>query len=132
MSIGVVAPRLHRVQILVVDDSSAIRSRLVAMIAETKGVVAVHEAANGDDALAQIDALRPDIVVLDLHLPGRNGLEVLSLYQFAAVRPCFVVLTNEATGHHRRQSKMLGADHFFDKSSEFPSVLALIAELATR
>jgi two-component system, OmpR family, response regulator len=130
MSGAVAPPRLQKVQILVVDDSQAIRSRLVAMIAETDGVVAVHEASTADDAVARIEALRPDIVVLDLHLPGRNGLDILAAYQFAAVRPCFVVLTNEATGHHHRQSKMLGADHFFDKTSEFNSVIALIAELA--
>lgn len=116
-------------KILVVDDSTAVRSRLVAMFAEHSGVGMVAEAADGDEAITQIDAVRPDIVVLDLHLPRRSGLEVLSHYQYASKRPCFVVLTNEATGHHRRQSKMLGADHFFDKTVELDAMFALIAEL---
>lgn len=116
-------------KILVVDDSTAVRSRLVAMFAEQPGVGTVAEAADGDEAIVQIDAVRPDIVVLDLHLPHRSGLEVLSHYQYASRRPRFVVLTNEATGHHRRQSKMLGADHFFDKTVELDAMFALIAEL---
>ncbi len=123
------ALRLRHVRILVVDDSTAVRSRLVAMFAEQEGVDSVAEASDGNAAIAQIDALRPDLVVLDLHLPKRSGLEVLSHYQYASRRPSFIVLTNEATGHHRRQSKLLGADHFFDKTVELDAMFALVAEL---
>lgn len=102
------------------------------MLAELPGITEVDEAADGDEALAQIARLRPDVVVLDLHLPGRNGLAVLAELRSAPARPRCVVLTNDATEHHRRESRLLGADYFFDKSTQFEDVLSLIAELAAK
>lgn len=116
-------------RVLIVDDSAAVRSRLAAMIGEQDGVTEVIEAGDGDEALAIIGRQRLDVVILDLHLPGTNGLAVLGTLGRATQRPRLVVLTNDATELHRRECTLLGADHFFDKSSEFDRVVALMVEL---
>lgn len=102
------------------------------MLAELPGIAAVDEAGDGDEALASIAQNRPDAVVLDLHLPRRSGLAVLAELRSAPSRPICVVLTNDATEHHRRETRQLGAEYFFDKSTEFEDVLSLIAELAAK
>ncbi|HEY6458674.1 MAG TPA: response regulator [Polyangiaceae bacterium] len=112
-------------RILVVDDSAAIRSRLVAMLREIPGVEA-HEAAGADEALALAEASPLDLVVLDLHMPGKGGLEILPALKQLAAAPRVVVLTSHPTDQHRRLSLASGADFFFDKSREFARVVELV------
>jgi CheY-like chemotaxis protein len=113
------------VRILVVDDSPGIRARLVAMLLEVPGVEA-REAAGADEALEVIRTWRPDLVVLDLHMPGRSGLEVLPAIKTLPSAPVIVVLTSHPTDHHRRLCVAQGADFFFDKSRDFARVVELV------
>ena len=114
-----------------VDDSPAIRARLVAMLREIPGVEA-DEASGADEAL---DAMRwrpPDLVLLDVHMPGKSGLDVLPVIKALASPPLVVVLTSDPTEHHRRLSLAQGADLFLDKSRDFALVLELVAARVLR
>lgn len=64
-------------QVLVVDDHPALRAGLAAMIQAQPGLALAAEAANGDEALARYRTIRPDVVTLDLRMPGVDGLQVL-------------------------------------------------------
>jgi DNA-binding response OmpR family regulator len=112
------------VRVLVVDDSPAIRARLAAMLREIPGVE-VSEAGGADEALATAAAEPPDLVVLDVHMPGRSGLDVLPQLKALPSAPLVVVLTSHPTELHRRQSTAMGADLFLDKAREFDRVLEL-------
>ncbi|MGH7293395.1 MAG: response regulator [Polyangiaceae bacterium] len=112
-------------RILVVDDSPAIRARLLAMLVELPGVE-VREAAGADEAMESIQVSAPDLVVLDLHMPGKTGLELLPQIKSLPVVPIVVMMTGEATEHHRRTCLALGADFFFDKSRDFARMLELV------
>lgn len=63
-------------QILVVDDEPIARKRLCRLIARIEGAEVVGEAGNGAEALSQADALRPDAMLLDIDMPGLDGLAV--------------------------------------------------------
>jgi DNA-binding NarL/FixJ family response regulator len=108
---------------LVVDDAPAVRTRLVAMLRDIDGVE-VREAGDVDQAMAQ--AREVEIVVLDVHLPGRSGLEAVPLLRKLEPRPMIIVLTNDATPPHKSHALALGADHFLDKSREFERVVDLV------
>ena len=112
-------------RILVVDDSAGIRARLVAMLTEVPGVEAT-EAANADEALALIVRVIPHMVVLDLHMPGRSGLDVIPEIKRLPLPPVVVVLTSHPTEHHERLCVAQGADFFFDKSRDFGRVVELV------
>lgn len=79
---------------LVVDDEGPARRRLIRLLRAIDGVEVVGEAADGEAALAAIDRLAPDVVLLDIQMPGLDGLSV------AAARPDLppIVFT---TGHDR-------------------------------
>lgn len=62
---------------LLVDDERLARSGLRRLLSPHEDVVIVGEAANADEALSQIRRLQPDVVFLDVEMPGRNGLEML-------------------------------------------------------
>lgn len=63
-------------RVLVVDDEAAARRRLVRMLERMEDVEVVGEAGDGEEALARIAELRPDAVLLDIRMPGLDGLEV--------------------------------------------------------
>ena len=65
------------IRVLVVDDSALYRQLVRNVLREVPGVDVVGMAASGDEALEQLDALAPDLLTLDVNMPGRNGIEVL-------------------------------------------------------
>ncbi len=106
------------------DDSPGVRTRLVAMLLEVPGAD-VSEAAGADEALEVIVRTKPQLVVLDLHLPGRNGLDLLPEIKSLPMAPVVVILTSHPTEHHERQCLARGADFFFDKSRDFGRVVEI-------
>ncbi len=110
------------------DDSTIIRARLVAMIREVPGVVAVDGARSAREGLDTALANLPDLVVLDIHMPGGSGMAILPRLKALPSAPIVAVLTNDSDDAHRRECLLMGADFFFDKAKEFERVLEIIAE----
>lgn len=67
----------QRIRVLIVDDSTLVRSILTAALARHRDIQIVGQAVDGIDALRKIAALRPDVVTLDIEMPNMNGLTVL-------------------------------------------------------
>jgi two-component system LytT family response regulator/two-component system response regulator LytT len=65
------------IRTLVADDEKLARDRLAGFLAQVKGVELIGQAANGVEALAMIEEARPDLVFLDVQMPGMDGFEVL-------------------------------------------------------
>ena len=117
-------------KILVVDDSATIRDHLVEMLSTLQGVEQVDTAARASEARHAIQSEQPDVVVLDIHMPGGSGLEVLEAMRAGDRRIMTIVLTNDPAPQWRAASLQAGADYFFDKSGEFQRAVDVIARLA--
>ena len=111
-------------RVLVVDDSGEVRRRLVARLLEW-GLEIAGEAADAPEALRLARALRPQAVVLDLRLRLGSGIELIPPLKAEGL--VIAVLTNEVHHEYRRRCLALGADFFFDKSSEFDLVAGVLA-----
>lgn len=83
------------VRVLVVDDSAFMRTALSRMIVSEVEFEVVGTASNGDEALKKIDSLNPDVVTLDIEMPGLNGLETLRKIMAHSPRP--VIMVSAAT-----------------------------------
>lgn len=91
---GGVPPGADRpVRLLVVDDHPVVRDGLRGIFDAVGDVVVVGEAADGDAALVEIAVQGPDVVLLDLRMPGRGGVEVLRALRAAGDRTPVLVLT---------------------------------------
>jgi DNA-binding NarL/FixJ family response regulator len=115
------------VKVLVVDDAPYVRAHFAAMLAAVGGVAAVFEAGDAEEALAAMRAQAPDIVLLDLHLPGGSGLALVSRVKRERPGARLYVVTNDASHPYRRLCLSLGADGFFDKSRDFEAVVQAVA-----
>ena len=118
-------------QVYVVEDSPIIR-RLLGSTIEAAGAELVGHSANALAAIADLGVLRPDLILIDISLDSGSGFDVLRALQEQnlAQSAIKVVLTNHANPEYQNLSLQLGADSFFDKSSETSQVLALISALA--
>lgn len=112
-----------------VEDSEIVRTRLVAMLVETRGVELAGEAANVAEALTRLPAGRPDAVLVDLRLPDGDGFEVIRAAKALTPAPVVVVLTSYAYPQLEARGLAAGADWFLDKSTEFLRVPEILTSL---
>lgn len=117
----------QRVRVLVVEDSTIVRERVVAMVSDLPNVIVVAEAKDGPEAQRHFQTYQPDVVVLDIQLPGISGLDLLPRFKRENPSCLVIVLTSYASKTLRRQCSALGADHFFEKCTEFVRVTEVLA-----
>src|SRR5262245_51187962 len=98
--------------VLVVEDSAALRERIVAAVADVVGVVAVAEAASVAAALAALELAVPDLVVLDMGLPDGSGLDVLERLERYSHGTEVIVFTGQEGNMFRRHCLRAGATRF--------------------
>jgi CheY-like chemotaxis protein len=116
-------------RVLVVDDSAQIRERILKLLSEVGRAEVVGVAADGVEAIEEIRDLKPDLVILDLHMPRTGGFDILPTIKAFRPPPLVMVLTNYASDRHREVATGLGADYFFDKSVEFDKAIQVIESL---
>lgn len=114
-----------RLKVLVVDDSAVFRRVLTRAFTALPGVEIVGTANEGSEALQKIKALTPDLVTLDLEMPGMDGLTTLRLMREQGLNNRVVVLS--ALGGERRtvEALCLGADDFIQKPNSADSMETL-------
>lgn len=107
--------------VLIVDDETNIRKMLGSLL-RSEGF-GVHEAASADEGLAGVRELEPDVVLIDLAMPGRSGLEALPQLIEAAPEVPVVMMSGRATLSDAVQATRLGAYHFLEKPLSPEAVL---------
>jgi DNA-binding NarL/FixJ family response regulator len=108
------------VKVFISEDSFVVRERLLSfLLATVTGIEIAGTAANSNDTLRTIQALRPDVAILDLWMGDRNNIESLEEIRKQEPELFIIVLTNDAVQQVREKCLALGADCIFDKSNEF-------------
>lgn len=115
--------------IFIADDSKALRERLTAMLSEIEGAEVIGQAGNAAEAVEGISNLKPDVVILDIQMPGGNGIDVLKTIKQESQSPLVLMLTNNASQQYRKKCMELGSDFFLDKSREFESLITIFKGL---
>ena len=118
-------------RVLLADDSQLILDRLQEMLHDFKGAEIVDSLKNGKDALNSIIRLNPNLVIIDISMPGMTGLQVLEAIKKEKYYPNtkFIVLTFYASNYFREKAMNLGADYFFSKVDDFEKVSTVINNL---
>lgn len=80
-------------KVLIVDDESLARQRLLKMLESIEGFDAIDEARNGQEAVEKVQKLEPDIVLLDVRMPGMDGMEAAKLIQEQGLKATVIFTT---------------------------------------
>jgi DNA-binding NarL/FixJ family response regulator len=118
-------------KVFVVEDSAAVRERLVELIRDVKDIEVVGEAATYDTAVAGIINTRPDVAVLDIKLANEFGSGIDALIEVRKTLPGIraIILSNYSTPQHLKASADAGAEYFLDKSIDFERVGEILEQM---
>ncbi|MEU1725769.1 response regulator [Actinomadura sp. ATCC 39365] len=118
------------IRVLVVDDEALVRSGL-RMILEAAGeIVVVGEAADGDGAVAAVARLRPEVVLMDVRMPGTDGLTAAARVLAAPDAPKLIMLTTFDLDEYVHEALRLGAVGFLLKDTPPRDLAAAVRTVA--
>lgn len=120
-----------QVRIVVVDDHPVVRDGLSGMIAQDDRIVVVGEADDGATALEVIARMRPDVVLMDLRMPGMDGLSAIhALRRESQQWPHILVLTTYDTDQDIHAAVDAGADGFLLKATPRVELIEAVLQVA--
>jgi DNA-binding NarL/FixJ family response regulator len=117
-------------KVFIADDSSEIRKRIIAMLSDLENIDMIGEAENVQDAINSIHEFDPDVVILDIRMPGGSGIDVLKKIEKRNEAPVVIILTNYPHAQYRKKCMDAGADFFFDKSEEFERIVEVVSGIS--
>jgi DNA-binding NarL/FixJ family response regulator len=111
------------IRVLVVDDQPVVRAGLVAILDAAPDIDCVGTASDGPEALDLISDLDPDVVLLDLSMPGQDGISVTRVLRSSTARSRVLVLTSYCEADLVLEVVQAGADGYLLKESEAETIL---------
>lgn len=114
----------------IADGSTLGLQRLLMLLDGKKELELVGYSPEVSASIVSIQTVKPQVVILDLNMRGRNGIDVLKTVKRELPETIFIVLTNAASDQYRIRCKELGAEYFFDKSTEISMIPATMEKLA--
>ena len=118
--------RAPRIRVCVVDDHPMVRNGLANMIDAEADLQRVGEAASGEEALRLLPTLAPDVVLMDLVMPGCDGIETVRLLRPQLPNTRFVILTSLIHPDAVRRAMAAGASGFLLKTASAHDLVAVI------
>ena len=120
----------EEIRVVIVDDHAVVRAGLRLLLEAEAGMVAVGEAGSGDEAVRQVRQLVPDVILLDLTMPGISGLEVLPKLREVAPEAAVLVLSMEDDPSYVREAFARGAVGYVLKEAADAELITAIREVA--
>ena len=123
------APCVKCIRVLVVDDHAILREGIRSLLERADDITVVGEAANGVQALAQVDALHPDIVLMDLAMPEMDGLEATRRLRQRHPQVKVLILTQHDNQEYIAPALQAGAAGYVLKRSGGREVITAIRQV---
>ena len=115
--------------VYIVDDSQVMRERLTESVVDIAGVEIAGQSGDPLEALDSIRKAHPDVVILDIRLPQRSGIDVLKDIKEDPASPIVIMITNYPYRQYRQACMAEGADYFFSKLDEFDMIRETLSRL---
>ena len=108
---------INKLRLLLVEDNNLFRKTLRESLRLSFPEIAIDEAANGVEALKRVDVFAPDLILMDIRLPGESGLALTQ--RIKAIYPDIIIfiLTNYDSQECREAASRYGADRYIPKDS---------------
>jgi len=122
-------PEKSKVNILIIDNSFLIIERLIKILIGIHAVKEIFKSSEFTEAVNLLKEKKINVVLLDIQLPGKNGLELLKYIVRAHPEVKVIVLTNLVSVYYQRLCENLGAGFFIDKSKDFDRIPEIVAAM---
>ncbi|HVF10002.1 MAG TPA: response regulator transcription factor [Abditibacteriaceae bacterium] len=119
---------MKRIRILLVDDSPAFRMGAKLFLTSDPGYEIVGQASSGADAIQQVSQLHPDLVLMDLKMPGMDGLEATRRIKTQPGAPNIVIVSLHDNSAYVEAAANAGADGFVSKA-EFSALFPVLCDM---
>ncbi len=119
-----------KIRVLLVDDDALVRAGLRMILSSSEEMEVVGEAADGADAVAATQAHRPDVVLMDIRMPGMDGIAATSALRRLASPPHVIVLTTFQADEHVMSALRAGADGFLLKDTAPAEIVDAVRHVA--
>ena len=114
---------MKKFKVLIVDDNDFFRQTLKISLQGCFPTIVIEEAVDGAKALQKVDNSIPDLIFMDIRLPGENGLELTKKIKTTHPNIIIFILTTYDIPEYQRAASQCGADRFLSKSSLNPTGL---------
>jgi len=118
------------IRVLLADDHAIVRAGLKEILTDTGDIEVAGEAANGQEVLARVSAQDFDVAVLDLSMPGRNGIELIKLVKAEKPKLRILVLSMHSEEQYAVRALKAGASGYLSKESAADELVAAIRRIA--
>lgn len=116
--------------LLIADDSELIRKRLPGFLETVPGITTIELASTLAQTLECVRQTPPSLLILDLHLPDGNAIQIISPIKQLTPAVRIAIFTNDANAFTCKKCLDAGADWFFDKSTELKNLLDVVRKQA--
>jgi DNA-binding NarL/FixJ family response regulator len=113
------------INILIVDDRAVVRAELRNLLELSENIHVTGEAGDGWEAIRQAEALHPDIVLMDLEMPGLDGFEATRQIKARHLAQTVIAFTVYGDGYNQKKAQEAGADAFIIKGTDLQAILDL-------
>lgn len=109
---------MSKINILVVDDHSLVREGIIAMLSGVESFSIIGDAASGEESIPMVEALNPDVILMDINMPGLNGIETskVLLAKNPALR--IIILSMDVTQEYISEAIKAGVCGYLAKDSK--------------
>lgn len=114
---------MKNIKILIVDDHEVVRDGLKNILLSLNNMAIAGEAANGEDAISMYDSLKPDLVIMDISMPGMNGIEATRIIKENDPDAKILILTMHDNQEYLNQIIRSGAKGFVLKNTDKEELL---------
>lgn len=120
---------MKKITVLIIEDHDTLRISLSSWVKDLFPKLSIHNSRTGEDGLTLVDKIKPNILIVDIGLPGINGIEVTKLTKKFSPKTQVIVLTMLDGANYENESLDAGAFTFINKRdmyNKLPSVLESI------
>ncbi len=117
------------IRILIVDDHAIVRKGTGALLSEIEGITVVGEASNGEEAIEQVNALQPDVILMDLMMPQMDGIEAIRVILSQQPHARILALTSFTSDEKIMAAIKAGALGYFLKDGDPSDLVKAIRQI---
>jgi DNA-binding NarL/FixJ family response regulator len=102
------------------------------MLSEIQGIHVVGQAEEASGAVEAVEKLNPDVIIMDIRMPGGGGIKALETIKQNKLEPLVIILTNYPFPQYRKKCMEKGADYFFSKTTEMEYLMETLKKITSR